>query len=64
MQNNFENSILLKLFELEREEILKHKWLLSEKAGRDIGKEKALHSWIKNHREKWLKEKIKELKQE
>jgi hypothetical protein len=47
------NSLLYKYFLSEREEILKHKWLESEKAGQDIGFEKALLSWVFNHREKW-----------
>ena len=49
------NSLLYKYFLSEREEILKHKWLESEKAGQDIGFEKALLSWVCNHREKWRK---------
>ncbi len=40
-------------FLAEREEILKHKWIESEKAGYDIGYDKALLDWIMNHREKW-----------
>ena len=40
-------------FLAEREEILKHKWLESEKAGHDIGYDKALLDWIMNHRDKW-----------
>ena len=40
-------------FLAEREEILKHKWLESEKAGHDIGFERALLDWVKNHRDKW-----------
>ena len=31
------NSVLYKEFLAEREEILKHKWIESEKAGADIG---------------------------
>ena len=31
------NSSLYREFQAEREEILKHKWIESEKAGRDIG---------------------------
>ena len=38
---------------LERIEVLKHKWLESEKAGRDIGMESAKKSWKKNHAKKW-----------
>jgi Domain of unknown function (DUF4032) len=48
-----ESSALYKKFMEEREEILKHKWIESEKAGQDIGFEKALLDWVFNHREKW-----------
>lgn len=48
-----ESSALYKKFIEERNEILKHKWLESEKVGHDIGFEKALLSWVCNHREKW-----------
>jgi hypothetical protein len=48
-----ETSALYKKFMEEREEILKHKWLESEKAGKDIGFEKALLNWVCYHREKW-----------
>ena len=48
-----ETSALYKKFMEEREEILKHKWLESEKVGKDIGFEKALLSWVCHHREKW-----------
>lgn len=37
----------------ERDEILRHKWIESEKAGRDIGFEQALVDWIRHHREAW-----------
>jgi hypothetical protein len=49
------NSSLYKEFQAEREEILKHKWIESEKAGRDIGFERALTDWIIKHRSKWRK---------
>jgi len=48
-----ESSALYKKFVEERDEILKHKWLESEKIGHDIGFEKALLDWVFNHREKW-----------
>ncbi len=48
-----ERSSLYREFIAEREEILRHKWLESEKAGYDIGFEKALLDWIRNHRDKW-----------
>lgn len=46
-------SLLYKEFLAEREEILRHKWLESEKAGHDIGFEKALLDWIVKHRSSW-----------
>ncbi len=46
-------STLYKEFQAEREEILRHKWIESEKAGRDIGFEHALTDWIVKHRTKW-----------
>ncbi|HPC61238.1 MAG TPA: DUF4032 domain-containing protein [Verrucomicrobiota bacterium] len=49
------NSSLYREFQAEREEILKHKWIESEKAGRDIGFERALTDWIIKHRAKWRK---------
>ena len=49
----FKNSALYKEFLAEREEILKHKWLESEKVGYDIGFEKALLDWIVKHRAMW-----------
>ena len=47
------NSVLYKEFLAEREEILRHKWIESEKAGHDIGFEKALLDWIVKHRSVW-----------
>ncbi len=49
------NSSLYREFQAEREEILKHKWIESEKAGYDIGFERALTDWIIKHRAKWRK---------
>ena len=49
------NSTLYREFQAEREEILRHKWIESEKAGRDIGFERALTDWIVKHRAKWRK---------
>lgn len=49
------NSTLYKEFQAEREEILRHKWIESEKAGYDIGFERALTDWIIKHRAKWRK---------
>lgn len=48
-------SSLYRQFQAEREEVLKHKWLESEKAGHDIGLEQAMTDWIVKHRSQWLK---------
>jgi len=48
-----QRSGLYQEFLAEREEILKHKWLESEKAGHDVGFERALLDWIRNHRDAW-----------
>ena len=57
------NSVLYKEFLAEREEILKHKWIESEKAGADIGFEKALLDWIVKHRSSWRERRMRENKQ-
>jgi hypothetical protein len=49
------NSTLYREFQAEREEILRHKWIESEKAGHDIGFERALTDWIIRHRAHWRK---------
>jgi hypothetical protein len=49
------NSSLYREFQAEREEILRHKWIESEKAGHDIGFERALTDWIIKHRASWRK---------
>lgn len=49
------NSTLYKEFLAERQEIMRHKWIESEKAGHDIGFEHALTDWIVKHRTKWRK---------
>jgi len=46
-------SVLYKEFLAEREEILRHKWIESEKAGHDIGFEKALLDWVVRFRASW-----------
>lgn len=51
-----ERSSLYQEFLAEREEILRHKWIESEKKGKDIGFERALLDWIRKHRENWRSE--------
>jgi hypothetical protein len=53
------NSVLYKEFLAEREEILRHKWIESEKAGHDIGFERALLDWIVKYRSAWRDERSK-----
>jgi hypothetical protein len=47
------DSTLYREYLAEKEEILRHKWFESEKAGRDIGFEKALLDWLLKHRTPW-----------
>ena len=58
------NSVLYKEFLAEREEILKHKWIESEKAGSDIGFEKALLDWIVKYRSSCRNKRMKETRAE
>ena len=53
------NNSVYKQYKAERDEIEKHKWLESEKVGKDIGFEKALMDWILYHRSEWRKAKVK-----
>ena len=57
-----QSSSLYQEFLAEREEILKHKWIESEKQGKDIGFERALLDWIRKHRESWRTERNKRIK--
>jgi hypothetical protein len=47
------NSSLHRESQAGPEEMLKRKWLVSEKAVQDIGFERALTNWIIEHRYKW-----------
>jgi hypothetical protein len=51
----FINSLIYKEFIEEKEEILKHKWIESEKRGYDIGFDTALIDWIMKYRTEWRK---------
>ena len=48
-------SSLYREFQAERDEILRHKWIESEKAGHDIGFERAFLDWMLKHRSNWRK---------
>jgi hypothetical protein len=56
------NSVLYQEFLAEREEILRHKWLESEKAGYDIGFERALLDWIVKYRSAWREKRHRQAK--
>lgn len=42
-------------FLAELDEIQRHKWLISEREGCDVGFERALNEWVQNHRVGWRK---------
>jgi hypothetical protein len=46
-------SALYREFLAERDEILRYKWIESEKAGYDIGFERALVDWVLKYRSAW-----------
>lgn len=48
-------SILYREAVAEREEIMRHKWFLSERAGYDVGYVRAMYDWIAHHRVGWRK---------
>ena len=52
---DFRGLDLYKEFIAEREEILRNKWYMSEKANCDVGFERALIDWVSNHRNNWKK---------
>ena len=51
-----QDSSFFKEFQAQREEIMKHKWYESEKAGYDIGFGRALIDWTLKFKSKWMKE--------
>ena len=51
-----EQSLLYKTCARQRDEILRFKWIESEKAGVDIGFEKALLGWLVKNSAAWQKQ--------
>ena len=49
---------LYQVFLAERDEILRHKWIQSERLGHDVGFERALTEWTLEHRAVWRAEKL------
>ncbi len=50
------NSLLYRELKAEHEEILRHKWIESEKAGHDIGFDAARVDWNLKYGSQWRKE--------
>ena len=47
---------LADVFRSQQEEIKKYKWIESEKAGRDIGWERAAREWMHHHFPNWKRD--------
>lgn len=56
MSDTLQDCALYQEYRAEREEILKHKWIESEKAGHDIGFDRALADWTLYYRAGWREE--------
>jgi hypothetical protein len=52
---HIETLLIYKEVLAQREEVERHKWLESEKVGRDIGYDAALIDWVIKHKSKWKK---------
>ena len=50
-----QKSLLFRELKAEYEEILRHKWIESEKIGRDLGFDLAKIDWHLKHRSQWCK---------
>lgn len=46
-------------FLADREDLMRHKWLMSERAGRDVGLETALLEWVEHFRATMRKQRVK-----
>jgi hypothetical protein len=56
---NIGETSLYKEFLAQREEIMKHKWYESERAGHDVGFAYALMNWTIKFKTNWFKERKK-----
>jgi ribosomal protein S18 len=54
---DYKDTDLYKRFLEERDHILKNKWYMSEREGKDVGFERALLDWVTRHRENTYKKK-------
>jgi|GEM_PF-790138 hypothetical protein len=48
-----ESDAVMELVRLQREEVAKHKWIESEKAGHDIGWDQAHADWLVKYFAEW-----------
>jgi hypothetical protein len=53
---NIKNSLVYKEYLAMKEEVFKHKWYESERAGHDVGFGRALIDWTVRFKTKWLRE--------
>lgn len=53
---NIKDTSFYKEFQALKEEVLKHKWYESERAGHDVGFSQALIDWTVKFKSKWMKE--------
>ena len=49
-----ENTSLVREWVEMRHEIMRHKWIESEKSGRDIGWDRAFINWLMNHGQEFV----------
>lgn len=50
---HIETLLIYREFLAQKKEVERHKWLESEKAGKDIGYDAALIDWVMKHKSKW-----------
>jgi hypothetical protein len=51
-----EHSNIYTVWLAQKEEIARHKWVLSERVGHDVGWEAAKWDWDMHHRQQWIRE--------
>lgn len=56
---NIKDTSIYKEFLAQKEEIMKHKWYESERAGRDVGFAYAIIDWTIKFKNKWIGERKK-----
>jgi hypothetical protein len=54
-KSHVETLLIYKDVLAQKQEIERHKWFESEKAGKDIGYDAALINWVMKHKSEWKK---------